>query len=383
VKRVTSEVVGLLLVALLLGGGCATPPSAPAASAPAASPLPTSVSAAAPATGAGASAGPSRSAPLTPPVTVKAASLLGLTDAGLFIAMDRGYFAEEGLEIDHSRVDGAAQAMPHVATGQLDMAGVTPSAAFFNAVQRGLPLRIVADKGHVAPGYSQNAWMLREDVAASGTVRDWGDLRGLALGINVPNSGSSTDIMLDGALERGGLNRDDVRIVELPYPDMNPAFANRTIDASLHSEPFATLGANLGLARRWRPVTDVRPEQYTGVWLYSPQFVETEAAYRFMVGYLRGVRDYNDAIVNGRGKDAVVDILTRYTAVKDPQIYAQMTYAGIAPDGRIRLEVLQQDVQYYRAKGFIDQEIDVQQVVDNRFTDYAVSQLGPYRPSVP
>jgi NitT/TauT family transport system substrate-binding protein len=314
---------------------------------------------------------------------VKAASLLGLTDAGLFIAIDRGYFAEDGLEIEHTRVDGAAQAMPHVATGQLDMAGVTPSAAFFNAVHRGLPLRIVADKGHIAPGYSQNAWMLREDVAAGGTVRDWADLRGLTLGINVPNSGSSTDIMLDGALARGGLSRDDVRIVELPYPDMNPAFGNRTIEGSLHSEPFATLGVNLGLARRWRPVSDIRPEQYTGVWLYSPQFAETEAGYRFMIGYLRGVRDYNDAIVHGRGKDAVVDILTRYTAVKDPQIYTQMTYAGIAPDGRIRTEVLQMDVQYYRSKGFIEQEIDVQQVVDNRYTDYAVNLLGPYRPAAP
>ena len=102
-----------------------------------------------------------------------------------------------------------------------------------------------------------------------------------------------------------------------------------------------------------------------------------------MIGYLRGVRDYNDAIVHGRGKDAVVDILTRYTAVKDPQIYTQMTYAGVAPDGRIRPEILQMDVQYYRAKGFIEHEIDVQQVVDNRFTDYAVSHLGPYRPSGP
>ena len=30
-----------------------------------------------------------------------------------------------------------------------------------------------------------------------------------------------------------------------------------------------------------------------------------------MVGYLRGVRDYNDAIMHSRGKDSVVDVLTR------------------------------------------------------------------------
>jgi NitT/TauT family transport system substrate-binding protein len=314
---------------------------------------------------------------------VKAASLLGLTDAGLFIGMDRGYFAEEGLEIESVRVDGAAQAIPHVATGVLDVAGVTPASGFFNAVARGLPLRIAADKGQIMPGYSQNAWMLREDVAASGVVRDWADFRGLTLGINVPNSGSSTDIILDAALERGGLTRDDVRIVELPYPDMNAAFANRTIDGSQHSEPFATLGINLGVARRWRPVSDARPEQYTGVWLYSPQFAETEAASRFMVGYLRGVRDYNDAIMHGRGKDGVVDVLTRYTAVKDPQLYAQMTFAGIDPNGQVKPEVLQLDVDYYVAKGFMSQWMDVRQVIDSRYADYALGRLGPYRPPAP
>jgi NitT/TauT family transport system substrate-binding protein len=324
-----------------------------------------------------------RPAPLAPPVTVKAASLLGLTDAGLFIGIDRGYFTEEGVEIDSVRVDGAAQAMPFVATGQLDVAGVTPASGFFNAVQRGLQLRIAADKGRVTPGYSQNSWMLREDVAAGGGVRDWADLRGLTLGINVPGSGSSTDIMLDAALGLGGLTRSDVQIVELPYPDMNPAFANRRIDASLHTEPFASQGINLGVSRRWRPASDARAEQYTGVWLYSPQFSETEAANRFMVGYLRGVRDYNDAIVYGRGRAGVVDVLTRHTAVKDPAIYDQMAFAGIDPNGRVQPEVLQQDVEYYVSHGFMQQWMDVRQVIDGRYVDYALGRLGQYQPPTP
>jgi NitT/TauT family transport system substrate-binding protein len=321
--------------------------------------------------------------PLAPPVMLRAASLLGLTDAGLFIGMDRGYFAEEGLEIESVRVDGAAQAMPHVATGQLDLAGVTPSSAFFNAVLRGLPLRIAADKGHVRPGQAQSQWVLREDVAASGAVRDWADLRGLTLGINVPNSGSVTDIMLDAALSRGGLTRDDVRIVELPYPDMNAALANRTIDAAMHNDPLVTLGANQAILRRWRSVAEATPDQYTGVWLYGPAFGETEAAQRFMVGYLRGARVFNDAMVHGRDRAAVVEILTRYTAVKDPALYADMSFSYVDPDGRVDPERIAADVQYYLAKGFTQQPIDVQQVIDTRYVDYALARLGPYRPPAP
>ncbi len=316
--------------------------------------------------------------PLAPPVTLKVATLLTLTDAGTFIAMDRGYFAEEGIEIELTRVDGAAQAMPHVATGALDLAGVTPSSAFYNAVQRGLPLRIAADKGRMRVGAAPSYWVLHEDVAAGGAVREWADLRGLRIGVNVPNTGTVTDIMLDNALTVGGLTRDDVQVVELPYPDMNTALANRTIDVAQHTEPWVTMGTALGVSRRWRSGSEATPDQYTGVWLYGPAFGETEAAYRFMVANLRGTRVYNDAIVHGRDKAGVVDVLTRFTAVKDPALYEQMNFSFIDPDGRVDPALLAADVRYYLAKGFMQQPVDVNQVIDHRYVDYALGRLGRY-----
>jgi NitT/TauT family transport system substrate-binding protein len=189
-----------------------------------------------------------------------------------------------------------------------------------------------------------------------------------------------TDILLDRTLGHAGLTRDDVQIVELPYPDMNAALGSRAVDLALHNEPFVSVGENLGVLRRWRPVTDVTSELYTGVWLYSPGFAGTEAARRFVVGYLRGVRDYNDAIVHGRGKPAVVDILTRQTSVKDARLYDQMAFAAIDPDGRVLPERLAEDVQYYVSKGYMTQPMDVRQVLDQQYVDYALSRLGPYRP---
>jgi NitT/TauT family transport system substrate-binding protein len=335
---------------------------------------------AAPDSSAGLGAAPP---PLAPTVTVKVASLNSLTDSGLFIAMDRGYFAAEGLEIETTRVDGAPQAIPHLATGQLDAAGVTPSAALYNAVARGVPLHLAIDKARISTGRSSTLWVLREDVAASGAVRDWSDLRGMALGLNVPNSGSSPDIILDRALERGGLTRDDVQIVELPYPDMNAAFANRQIDAAIETEPQVTQGEERGILRRWRSAADVAPGLNASVWLFSPDFAETEAAKRFTVAYLRGVRDYNDAIVYGRNKPAVVDILTRYTTVKDARLYDKMDFTDLDPSGLVDPQRLAEDVQYFVAKGYLQQPVDVGQIIDRRFTDYAASRLGPYHPPSP
>jgi ABC-type nitrate/sulfonate/bicarbonate transport system substrate-binding protein len=280
-------------------------------------------------------------------------------------------------------VNGAAEAMPHLTTGQLDAAGVTAAAGFFNAVNRGLPLRIAGDKGRQTPEHSSGALALRPDVADSGRVRDWPDLRGLALGINAPNTGTVTDIQLDRMLERGGLTRDDVTIVELAYPDMNAAFTSGVIDAGYQVEPYLALGENLGILRRWRPLGEITPDQYTTVWVYGPAFAETEAAYRFMVANLRAVRDFNDAFIYGRDKAAIVDILAEHPPVKAKRLYDGMGFNAVDPDGRIMSERIAADVQYYLAKGYVQQPVDVQQLIDPRYADYALARLGPYRPPTP
>ena len=62
---------------------------------------------------------------------------------------------------------------------------------------------------------------------------------------------------------------------------------------------------------------------------YSAPFAgeRTDVARRFMAGYLRGVRYYNDAF--GRDDAAkrrdVIEILTQYTAIKAPAVYERMS----------------------------------------------------------
>jgi NitT/TauT family transport system substrate-binding protein len=366
---------------------CSAPAAGPAAPAAPArtNPAPPAAAPAAAPPAAAAAAGAAAAAPqlLSPPVTVKIGTLLTLSDAGLFIAQDRGYFAEEGLQIEITRVNGAAEAMPHLTTGQLDAAGVTAAAAFFNAINRGLPLRIAADKGRLTRDQSSATMALRPDVAESGRVRDWPDLRGLALGINVPNTGTVTDIQLDRMLERGGMTRDDVTVVELAYPDMNAAFATGVIDAGYQVEPYLALGEEMGVLRRWRSLGEITPDLYTTLWLYGPSFAEQEAAYRFMVANLRGVRDFNDAFVHGRNKAAVVDILAEHTPVKDKRLYDKMGFNAMDPDGRVMPDRIAADIQYYLSKGFVQQPVDATKLIDTRYVDYAIARLGPYKPPSP
>jgi hypothetical protein len=58
-----------------------------------------------------------------------------------------------------------------------------------------------------------------------------------------------------------------------------------------------------------------------------------------MKAYIRGVRDYNDALKGGKlaGQNAaeIIDILTKATNIKDPKVYAAITPNGVNPDGKL------------------------------------------------
>src|SRR4051794_26073436 len=197
------------------------------------SPLPPAPPLAAAAAGAAALAGADAQGAQS---IVRIGTLGIIADAPIYIATDRGYFQQQGLAPTLERFDTGAQMVAPLAAGQLDAGAGTPAASLFNAIGRDLPLRIVADNARVAPGRSHIVLVARPDLLTGGTLRDYADLRGLRVAVNA--RGTGTEIQLDRALARGGLTLNDVSLQEVPFPDMLPALANRSLDAGITLEPF-------------------------------------------------------------------------------------------------------------------------------------------------
>ena len=66
------------------------------------------------------------------------------TDAGFFIADKKGYFRAGGIEVAMTPFASAAGMIAPLGRGQLDVGAGTVSAGLYNAVERGINLRIVA-----------------------------------------------------------------------------------------------------------------------------------------------------------------------------------------------------------------------------------------------
>src|SRR4051794_7767843 len=288
----------LLLMAVSLVAACArqaAPPAAPA-SAPAATPSAAAVGTAPTSTASSptAVAAPSGAtqavAPLAPPVHVKVGVVSSVSDSGIFLAQDRGYFQQEGLDVELVPFDSAT-GMISLGANQLDVGAGSANAALYNALARNVDLKIVADKGSNAPGYGFVALIARTDLVESGQLRDYADLKGRPVAILSRASGA--EAQLEKALAQANLTTDDVALTTLQLPDMAVALTNKSIDVALSLEPLITAGVEQGVFVGWEGGGEFYPDDPTAVILYSPELGGKGGAARRSRGpSLRGLRDY-------------------------------------------------------------------------------------------
>jgi len=370
---------GALALCLGLWAGCSSAPATRPAPPTAASAAPTTAPSAASIGAQPTAAAPAPAAlvPLSPPATVKVGTnVASLTGAGTFIALEKGYFAEVGIVPEIVQLRTSQETIPPLVTGELDVGQAALSAATYNALGRDIPLRLVADSAYSPPGYDPMAFVVRKDLWDSGAFQGYGDLRGKRVATG--GGGSVSQLALDLALRRAGLDLSDVETTTLSFPDMNVALGNGSIDVGVQIEPSVAAGLARDLFVLYRWTDDVLPPMQFSAVMYSPQFrANREAANRFMLAYLRGVRDYVTAVRTGEGKAAMVQALIKHTAVKDPALYDQMRYLLMNPDGRLDVENLVWQVARYHEGGWVREPLDIAALVDHSYADWAVSQLGP------
>jgi NitT/TauT family transport system substrate-binding protein len=304
----------------------------------------------------------------------------------MLIGDEKGYFKAEHIALDFTAFDSGAQMIPPLATGELKLGAGAASSGLYNAVGRGIDIKVVADALRNVPGYSE-ILLVRKDLYDSGAVRGLKDLKGRRIGVTAP--GSSEESSLDQALKSVGLNFDDVDRVYMGFPDHLAAFRNHAIDASLTGEPNATAAINAGVADYLTSVADYYPNVETAVLMANGNFAQQQKAVmdRFMLAYLRAIRLYNDALqgghIAGEGADEIIAILAKRSNIHDPKILREMHATGINPDGAVNTETMKTDWAFFLRRKAIDGKVTVDQVVDPSFVNAALAQLGPYRKPAP
>jgi NitT/TauT family transport system substrate-binding protein len=292
---------------------------------------------------------------------------------------DAGFF-----EVKFLPFTSASAMIPALASGELDVGSGAVSAGHYNANERQIPLKIVADKASNTADYSFQSIVVRSALIESGKFKTFGDLKGLKFAIPAPASVGEQSI-LNEALKLGGLGWNDSERAFLGINEQVAAFRNGGLDASVTSEPLISIMAKQGLTKRFATVGSFYPNQQAAVVCYGAQFAtrRPEVGRRMMKAYLQGVRDYNDALANGRiagpNADEVIDCIARYSVTKDRELIKSVIPAALHPDGQVNVDGLAKDLAFIKTLGLVKSNVTVADVIDMSFAKAAAAELGPYR----
>lgn len=301
----------------------------------------------------------------------------GLSNAGIYIADQRGYFKNEGINLNVKQFRSGDDQTASLARGDLQIATGGPNAGLYNAVARGIRAKIVADKGYGSPKFDWAQFLTTPKLKAAG-LASMADVKGHSIG--VVGQGATQEVALAKTLELNGLTMKDVSVTVIPFPQMRAALASGSIDVIFQTEPELTRMLKAGDAVSIGTPTKAYPEQQTSVIFYSEQFIadHSDAGDCFMRAYLRGVRDYNDAFVRGKGVADVRAALVKAGVVDDPAVLDDVNVVGLNPDGHVITESIQTDIDFYQEHGYLEQKTTAADIVDNSFAGRAVKALGQY-----
>jgi NitT/TauT family transport system substrate-binding protein len=307
---------------------------------------------------------------------VKIGELGILADAPFYIAIEKGYFAQEKVEVSLERFQSAAQATAPLSTNQVQVVGGGVSAALYNAFARDWPVRIALARTRDWPGYSSDTLVLRNDL--KDTVTSARQLKGKMIAINTP--ASVLHFMLGRFMETDGLTINDVQTINMAWPNMAPGMETKALDGGMVVEPFATQFAAKNISFPFKRAADFmkKPPLEVSVMLYSKGWMDKnpDQVKAFTLAYLKGARDYFDAMKGGPKRAEVVEICVKYTSLKDKAMYDKMQWSYMDPNGEISFDGLRDQQEWYVKHGFVSTKASVEGMVDRRFLDYALDKLG-------
>src|SRR5436190_2900921 len=304
------------------------------------------------------------------------------SDAPFYIAHERGYFNDEGLDVDLIVLDSGAKVIAPLGTGELDVGSGALSVGFWNALARGIKFRIVADRGHAEAGYLYQTVFMRKDLIESGAFKSLKDLAGKRMGFAA--QGVTSLSLLNEAAKFAGIRFEDVIPVYLSFPQQIAALQNKALDGSLLIEPQATVAVKAGYGVRFMNTTAFYPHQQISVIFYSDKFAieRKDVAQKFMRAWLRGVRTYNDALEGGKiagtGADAIVSTMAKSFNM-DPALVREMYSQAVEVTGAVNAAGIQKDLDFFMQQGWVTAKIGPKDVIDMTFAQQASAQLGPYQ----
>lgn len=268
----------------------------------------------------------------------------------LFVAVKKGYFLEEGIELDMQPEISSPRNLQLLHLGEVEVAGVGAIPAILG-LSRGVRVVAVVENGAYSAEAPQQAVIARTDSG----LETLADLEGKTLAIT--GFGSHGDVTLRmEILPAAGLTVDDVSLVEIPVAQMEGALVTGTVDAALVNEPWATRAEESDELEVLSWLEESIPEtgHIISLLLMQEQFANDnpEIVERFRRAYEKGVLETK------RDLELAFELSAEFLELP-PELLAKTQPHEWPADGKIRVEILKQLAESMAELGIIETTPDI------------------------
>ena len=193
------------------------------------------------------SSGGSNSQNLEKP-TIKVGAIAGASSAALYIAYDKGYFSQQGLNVQIVTTANGTQALTQLMGKSLDIT-LANDVSGMQAKIKGQPVQLVFDGPSTAP----RTFVV--SALPSSNITKLADLKGKKVGVSSQTDAATATLKQD--LQAVSVDPATVTFQVVPYAQSEQALKTNSVDAAVTSEPYTTEAAQ---ALGARPVVDVFPD---------------------------------------------------------------------------------------------------------------------------
>ncbi len=291
-----------------------------------------------------------------------------------FIALERGYFKQEGLDVEFRFFQAAAPTAVALAGGDVDFAIAGVTGGYINLAAKGA-IKAVGGVLHEHKDIDGVAIMASMKAYKAGFTKPE-QLKGKSLAMT--QLGSTFHYMGAVLAETFGYSIKDISVRPLhKVGAMIGAFKSGQVDAMLMvphiAKPLDRAGA--GKIIGW--LRDYRPDYQVTVLLTSTKNIEEkpELVKKFLRAYAKGIADFNGVMLN-QSKDpaateAMVKLIHKYVYTSRPYAKAARSIKAGAvylnPGASLDLKSIAHQLKWHQSQGFVAKTVTMEQIVDTSF----------------
>jgi NitT/TauT family transport system substrate-binding protein len=290
--------------------------------------------------------------------------------APLYVAVAKGFFAEENIDPEIVFFEAAQPIFVAVVSGDLDVGVSGVTGGFYQLAGQG-QLRIIAAHSREVPGFNGYGIFVSMPAYEAG-LRSLKDIGGHSAAINTIGSSFHYSIAL--IAEKYGIDMTTIALKPLQQNTaITSALAGGTVDFAIVSNVYGLAPVAKGQAKVLGWVGDETPWQL-GVAAVTPKTADTRVDFveRFLKAYRKGARFYHDAVTGpderehlNAGADEVIAIIAKAIGQTPDEVKPAIAYAD--PEERLDVKDILHQIGWYKEQGMIKVEVDSDTVIDKRY----------------